>query len=63
MKANGRGSLLYKIDLSRAFRHIKLDPKDYNLLGLFLDIIYYDSYHAFWVQTWFRNFSENERCC
>ena len=43
VKENGKGSLLYKIDLSRAFRHIKLDPKDYNLLGLFLDGIYYDS--------------------
>ena len=43
VKENGKGSLLYKIDLSRAFRHIKMDPKDYNLLGLFLDGIYYDS--------------------
>ena len=43
VKENGKGSLLYKIDPSRAFRHIKLDPKDYNLLGLFLDGIYYDS--------------------
>ena len=43
VKENGRGSLLYKIDLSRAFRHIKLDPKDYNLLGLhFSNQIYYD---------------------
>ena len=43
VRENGKGSLLYKIDLSRAFRHIKLDPKDYNLLGLFLGGIYYDS--------------------
>ena len=43
VKQNGRGSLLYKIDLSRAFRHVKLDPKDYNLLGLqFSNQIYYD---------------------
>ena len=42
-KQNGKGSLLYKIDLSRAFRHVKLDPKNYNLLGLFLDEIYHDS--------------------
>ena len=41
VRENGKGSLLYKIDLSRAFRHIKLDPSDYNLLGLFLDGIYY----------------------
>ena len=30
----GKGSLLYKIDISRAFRHIKIDPRDYFLLGL-----------------------------
>ena len=43
IRENGKGSLLCKIDLSRAFRQIKLDHKDYNLLGLFLDGIYYDS--------------------
>ena len=30
----GRASLLYKIDISRAFRHVKIDPRDYFLLGL-----------------------------
>ena len=30
----GKGSLLYKIDISRAFRHVKIDPRDYFLLGL-----------------------------
>ena len=30
----GRGCQLYKVDISRAFRHVKLDPKDYDLLGL-----------------------------
>ena len=43
VKENGKGSLLYKIDLSRAFRHVKIDPKDYNLLGLSSDDIYFDS--------------------
>ena len=43
VKENGKGSLLYKIDLSRAFRHVKLDPKDYNLLGLYLEGAYFDS--------------------
>ena len=28
------GSLLYKIDISRAFRHIRIDPGDIDLLGL-----------------------------
>ena len=30
----GRGCQLYKVDTSRAFRHEKLDPRDYDLLGL-----------------------------
>ena len=34
IKSLGRGCMLYKIDLSRAFRHVKLDPGDYDLLGL-----------------------------
>ena len=34
VKENGKGSMLYKIDLSRAFRHVKIDPNDYNRLGL-----------------------------
>ena len=33
----GRGSLIFKVDVSRAFRHIKVDPGDYNLLGLKAD--------------------------
>ena len=44
VKQNGKGSMLYKIDLSRAFHHVKIDPKDYNLLGLQIcNEIYYDS--------------------
>ena len=34
--------ILYKIDLSQAFRHVKLDLKDYNLLGLYLEGAYFD---------------------
>ena len=34
LKRLGRGALLYKIDISRAFRHVKVDPGDYDLLGL-----------------------------
>ena len=26
--------MLYKIDISRTFRHVKLDPREYDLLGL-----------------------------
>ena len=43
VKKMGKGCHLYKIDLSRAFRHIKLDPKDYNLLGLRLNDLYINS--------------------
>ena len=34
VKKLGKGSLLYKIDISRAFRHVKIDPRDYFFLGL-----------------------------
>ena len=43
LKALGRGSHLYKIDISRAFRHIKVDPLDYDLLGLHWRDIYVDT--------------------
>ena len=36
IKALGRGCKLYKVDISQAFRHDKLDPKEYDLLGLCL---------------------------
>ena len=32
VKALGRGCKLYKVDISRAFRHVKLDPLEYDLL-------------------------------
>ena len=34
LKLLGGGVHIYKIDISHAFRHIKVDPLDYNLLGL-----------------------------
>ena len=34
IKQLGKGSLIYKVDICRAFHHIKLDPRDYFLLGL-----------------------------
>ena len=34
IKALGKGCMLYKVDISRAFRHVKIEPKDYDLLGL-----------------------------
>ena len=37
----GPSSLIYKIDISRAFRHIRIDPGDINLLGLKHNDLYY----------------------
>ena len=34
LKLLGTEALLYKIDISRAFRHIRIDPGDLDLLGL-----------------------------
>ena len=39
----GKGSLIYKIDISRAFRHVKIDPDSYFLLGLKFDKYYLDT--------------------
>ena len=43
LKVLGRGAHLYKIDISRAFRHIKVDPLDYDLLGLQWHDVYVDT--------------------
>ena len=43
LKRIGRGALLYKIDVSRAFRHVKVDPGDYDLLGLHWRRAYVDT--------------------
>ena len=43
VKHLGQGCLLYKVDISRAFRHINIDPSDYDKLGLNWDGLYFDS--------------------
>ena len=43
LKHLGNGALLYKIDVSNAFRHIKVDPGDYDLLGLHWRHAYVDT--------------------
>ena len=43
VKKWGRDCQIYKLDISRAFRHVKLDPIDYNLLGLRHDAYYTDT--------------------
>ena len=35
----GKGTHIYKVDISRAFRHVKVDPLDYDLLGLYVSPI------------------------
>ena len=42
VKAIGPGSLLYKVDISRAFRHIRIDLGDIDLLGLHYKHTYLD---------------------
>ena len=42
LKQLGTDALLYKIDTSRAFRHIIIDLGDYDLLGLRHDEYYID---------------------
>ena len=39
----GKGAHIYKIDVKRAFRHLKIDPMDYDLLGLQWDVTYVDT--------------------
>ena len=39
----GPGCHIYKIDVSRAFRHLKIDPGDYDLLGLHWDAVFFDT--------------------
>ena len=43
LKRLGRGAHLYKIDVSRAFRHVRIDPGDYDLLGLHWRDAYIDT--------------------
>ena len=43
VKALGKGCMLYKVDISCAFRHIKLDPFDHDLLGLHHEHHYVDT--------------------
>ena len=38
----GRGAHIYKVNVSRVFRHIKVDPGDFDLLGLEWDGRYVD---------------------
>ena len=50
VKAIGPGSLLYKVDISRAFRHICIDPGDIDLLGFHYKHMYLDGSMPFGYQ-------------
>ena len=49
-KLSNLAEVHYKIDVSRAFRHVKMDPKDYSLLGLRLQDYFIDTYLPFGFQ-------------
>ena len=42
LKSMGPNALIYKIDISRAFRHIRIDPGDLDLLGFKHDQLFID---------------------
>ena len=46
----GKGTLIYKIDISRAFRHVKMDPADYKYLCLHFKSYFIDSCLPFGFQ-------------
>ena len=52
----GRGAHIYKVDISRAFRHLKVDPLDYDLLGLNWDGTYLDTCIPFGSRHGSQNF-------
>ena len=47
LKRLGPGALIYKVDISRAFRHIRIDPGDLDLFGLKHGSYYLDGSLAF----------------
>ena len=60
----GRGSHLFKIDVARVFRHIKVDPGDFKFLGLYHEGYYYDTSLAFGFRhgsTFFTRLSDSIR--
>lgn len=48
---HGRGCLLYKLDLQRAYRQLPIDPKDYFYLGFRHNMLYFDTRCPFGLRT------------
>ena len=42
-----KGCQIFKVDISRAFRHVPIDPGDLNLLGLYWDGYFLDQFLPF----------------
>ena len=43
LTALGKGCLLYKSDIRRAFRHVKMDPQEHDKLGVCWDGLFFDT--------------------
>ena len=39
----GKGAHIFKVDVSRAFRHLNVDPRDYDLLGVNWGVTFIDT--------------------
>ena len=59
LKDLGPGDLLYKVDISRAFRQLRIDPGDIDLLGIVHNHLYLDGSVPFGFRLGFGFF---ERC-
>ena len=45
LKIMGTGALLYKVDISHAFRHLRIDPGDIDLFGIYHNNLILDGWH------------------
>ena len=64
VKKFGKNSCLAKIDISRAFKHIPIDPKDLQYLGLFWEAFYIELNLVFGFKlgsAFFQRFSDSLR--
>ena len=62
VKQFGKGSLLYKTDISRAFRHVKIDPRDYFFVRFKALELKSGHLPALQIQEQIGNFSAPQQC-